>query len=749
MTIKGPAWLGSEITLGQLKHKEAIRFLKTLSHKAIVGFRLLSITRNTDPWEFLIIDVTVDRPQRVENDIQYEEPIALGFKPGETEPAVLPLRPDFPDLMHMSLTPRPYPNSLCLYEQPLIERRLQQTPLSFLERIRSWLAQTAVGTLHGADQPLEPLFHSEVVTLVLDREYLKTLADDFGVTSLAAFEGTNHRVIIASHGSAARRDGGQGASLIAAFVAPATVQGGAMRSAPETLDELIVALRDTGLDIVAPLCDRILRFNHAHPDDFGRTVIVLVCFPLQREADGVAETTSYRAFLINEKSGPLGVALGVLAPTDGKAAGPQFVRLLTKGAASGLNEIQVITMQTAFMLDRKLAAELSGAAPSERKITLVGAGTLGSMLAQTLVRAGNGLWTIIDDDVLLPHNIARHAITHCAVGGSKAVALANLLNDILAGEPGPAAMAIYANVIQPKTEAPKVVAAITSSDLVIDASASIAVARHLAFTRGGPRRISVFFSPSGLDIVMLCESRAPGISLMTLEAQYYRAIIDNPVLDGHLAAPPGQVYPVGSCRHASTVLSYAKASALVGLASVLLESQVESEGAAITILRMDRATGAVAHNSIVVADPISQTFEDWTICFDAAVDAELRRMRAAGLPTETGGVLIGFYDLPRKLVYVVKAMPPPPDSTQATTSFERGTNGVVDALSDISRKTQGQVGYVGEWHSHPDGAGATPSCMDVSQLVWLIDRLSIVEQPAVMIIVGEEGPSLNVGFAVD
>ena len=48
------------------------------------------------------------------------------------------------------------PKSLCLYEAPWAEVRLRWTGASFLGDIARWLARTAVGELHNADQPLEP-----------------------------------------------------------------------------------------------------------------------------------------------------------------------------------------------------------------------------------------------------------------------------------------------------------------------------------------------------------------------------------------------------------------------------------------------------------------------------------------------------------------------------------------------------------------------------------------------------------------
>ena len=85
--------------------------------------------------------------------------------------------------------------------------------------------------------------------------------------------------------------------------------------------------------------------------------------------------------------------------------------------------------------------------------------------------------------------------------------------------------------------------------------------------------------------------------------------------------------------------------------------------------------------------------------------ARAERLRMKGLPKETGGVLIGYFDVPRRCVYVVDALPPPRDSIEHETAFIRGYAGLQDELDRIEERTGGQVVYVGEWHSHPDGAG--------------------------------------------
>jgi integrative and conjugative element protein (TIGR02256 family) len=49
-----------------------------------------------------------------------------------------------------------------------------------------------------------------------------------------------------------------------------------------------------------------------------------------------------------------------------------------------------------------------------------------------------------------------------------------------------------------------------------------------------------------------------------------------------------------------------------------------------------------------------------------------------------------------------------------------------------------QVTYIGEWHTHPDGAAAKPSPIDRKQLDTLAADLASEERPAVLIIVGAD-----------
>ena len=108
--------------------------------------------------EIIVLDLDVQRPQLTVNDIRRVERVAVVLEADDASyPDVLALRSDFPLVPHLNLRKDEFPRSLCLYDQSWDEVRTRWTASAFIERIRTWLADTATGTLHRDDQPLEPL----------------------------------------------------------------------------------------------------------------------------------------------------------------------------------------------------------------------------------------------------------------------------------------------------------------------------------------------------------------------------------------------------------------------------------------------------------------------------------------------------------------------------------------------------------------------------------------------------------------
>ena len=68
-----------------------------------------------------------------------------------------------------------------------------------------------------------------------------------------------------------------------------------------------------------------------------------------------------------------------------------------------------------------------------------------------------------------------------------------------------------------------------------------------------------------------------------------------------------------------------------------------------------------------------------------------------------GGVFIGRANFKTKTIHVVSIVPAPPDSRANTVCFFRGTQYLPERVAQISDATGGQLGYIGEWHTHPAG----------------------------------------------
>lgn len=133
----------------------------------------------------------------------------------------------------------------------------------------------------------------------------------------------------------------------------------------------------------------------------------------------------------------------------------------------------------------------------------------------------------------------------------------------------------------------------------------------------------------------------------------------------------------------------------------------------------------------------TRQFGGWKLCYDPVLLETIQDLRAAKLPNETGGVLIGAFDYHRKVVYVVDTVPSPPDSQEWPTLYIRGSKGLQAQVESISQTTKGMLQYVGEWHSHPDGFTCRPSSDDKKVFSWLTTWIALDGAPALMAIAGQ------------
>lgn len=677
----------------------------------------------------LLVDIDVQRPQRLEHAINQTEPLAIVFSREDIRPAVFSARDDFPDTPHQNWVPEGCPSSLCVDDRPWPEAKLSYTPAEFLWRIETWLSKAARGELHDPSQPLDPIFLQSSETLILPAEALANA--DKPLEFCGQYKVDNPSHIIARPYTDAPPDT-PGFVVLSYQLPPQAMPR--MRYAPTTLGKLNDELNKAGIDLFDDMRKRLRGWAGMDSENRRRLaerLVIVVQFPVMNAG---RTANDVRAFLTSETAGQVGEALGILLKN---VTGSGYSQMLMQGQ-SRAEGIKVLHTQVHLHFNRDMAAAISGHAQADRRrVILIGAGSLGSQLGMSLIREGKFCWTVIDGDTLLPHNLGRHALLHNSLAASKAGALASEMGALI----GERVDAYRWDVLQtPREEERKEYdAKFTEADFIIDASASVAVSRHLSDMSNSPaRRFSVFFNPAGTAAVLLAEGKDRSITLRDLEAQYHRLLLTEPTLEDHLVQDVEGVRYSGSCRALTNRIASTNATILSALIARGIAACADQDEAEIRIWSCldDGGVSAISRRGERV---FHIDTNDWKVTYDRGLLKVLSDRRDLKLPNETGGILLGVVDMNHRSIHIAQALPEPVDSKGSPTEFERGISGLAEILAQASKTTMDQLRYVGEWHSHPKYSSADPSGKDIVQLVWLGKELIQDGVPGLMMIAGHQG----------
>ena len=667
--------------------------------------------------ETFVFDVDVEVGQLPAVDVRDLESISVSFRSADDDwPEVLALREDFPAVLHTNVRPFETPKSLCLYEGRFVDARSSWTTISIIERLRGWLRDTAAGTLHRSDQPVEQLFLVTPNRIILPSSLEHTLQADYGALRLQYFDWQPWgELLLCREGGGNRSLPGQPGYTLFSFVSP-TLPQAAIRREPQTLRDVqqIFSAAEAS-DFFAELRDKVAALEAAGPNPVARPVI-LISFPRSRGAEGTIERVERWAFLCNTSLGELGEALGVWQLQEGRP-----VHLIAVNSdAERVGNVGVTILNPSYMVSRETAAQLSRSEWRDIKITAIGMGALGSQVSALLARTGLGRWTLVDGDVLLPHNVVRHLAGGAVIGFPKVQVVKSFLDSLF--ETGMVGETIFGEVLREGAHEEALQGSLQAADLVLDFSASAAVQREVArMASQGTRCISCFLNPAGTALVVLTEDDERQVQLDSLEMQYYCALINDPALLGHLPAEVHSLRYARSCGDRTTQMSTDDIAVCAGLAAKAVRRSLSFPGGAVSIYQIGEQ-GQVS----LVAPEVSRSHRiqigAWTIVLSEATLVKMVQIRDELQPRETGGVILGVWDLDVKVLYVVDALSAPPDSEETEQSFVRGTSGLSQALGAVSTRTAGVVQYVGEWHSHPDGYAANPSSEDLILYSWLDRR---------------------------
>ena len=697
--------------------------------------------------EIVVFDVEVEIAQVQRHPIKAKERISASFtRKDDNVPVVHARRRDFPRVPHLNLHLQEFPRNLCLYEEPYEEIERRWTSPRFVHDIRRWLALTSQGKLHQDDQRLEPLlvnFDGHIVLPSL--HWLEKCG--LGPLPVRAVNPLLGKGLFLVADSGEPEEGS--VKIVASVHCSEPQKHGLIHRMPRTLADLaaIAALAD--FDLIADLRHRLRAWCTDNSSALDAHLLLVILFPKQRYDKGAIEAVDIWAFFLSDTEGDrngvalqirqLGTKIGVWETQENDIG-----LLLPPDTSKNGETVGVAVLNVVHHVDRSMAAWLNGE-NDEDDISLVaiGLGALGSEVVINLSRCGFGTWTLVDHDILLPHNLARHALDGSYVGWNKAIAVAYSANTIVNGTG--LFNALPVNVLSPGRQTQELSNSLANADVILDMSASVGVARMLAQDCDSTaRRISLFLSPSGNDLVLIAEDKQRDMTVDALEMQYYRVVLNSRCLSGHLDKPPGRYRYAQSCRDITTRLPQHMVGLHASNGGRAVRDAVRCADAQITIWRSNE-DGVVKRVTVSPAPVVRKIINDWTIVTDNVVLETLSRLRQSKLPNETGGVLLGSFDMERRIVYIVDALPSPPDSEEWPTLYIRGCEGLAEKVTHLSKIVHGMIEYVGEWHSHPSGAGTKPSKDDLKVLAWLEELMQADGYPATMTIVGE---GRDIGFYI-
>jgi len=334
-----------------------------------------------------------------------------------------------------------------------------------------------------------------------------------------------------------------------------------------------------------------------------------------------------------------------------------------------------------------------------KSIALVGCGSLGSKIGIHLVRNGNGPFLCIDDDIFMPHNNARHALTN--PGTQNKAELLSLSMFSISGIKAQSAKESAFNIDY------------SNSRIIIDTTAFLSVRHFLMSNAELPPIISAGLFNHGQYGILFIENNDKTSSLLELWAYLYFQSLENIKLRKTLFSSQEDHTLIGqSCSSQTMIVDDSKISLFAATMSMIIQNKLETklpEHGTIYLLKFDGNYSLVTDILTIHQNTDIQMLskKEWSVSLFKNVYEEMRKLMEQKSPVETGGVLLGSVFMQAKKIVITGLISAPSDSIEQESLFVLGTDGLEKEIKKVERNTNGKVTYLGTWHSHPKGGDAS------------------------------------------
>lgn len=424
-----------------------------------------------------------------------------------------------------------------------------------------------------------------------------------------------------------------------------------------------------------------------------------------------------------------------------KVTNARVTKIEGDGKALGLNHLEP--------LSRRLAADISTLTSEKNpKILFVGAGALGSKVVFHLARNGYTNITIIDKDVLSPHNLVRHALFSDSISKNKAEEIASKLDNMYFLDKGRHFKAFPVSFINYAENND-----LSQYDVLIDCSASKSVFSFLSNYTGKLPAVIIRAELANKGKLGLIfkegVNRIPKID--DIEASLFNYACSNNEVSDWLKKfkklkynlQDGQFEDItiglgcntNTMRLSDDVISYHAAVFSSYIKKALINENEKGEFL-ISYFDEDDLSNNYCR-TVSLHDFITVTSSDnkWTTKIYRKTYERILYELNKCKPNEAGGILLGKSNIKDKVIHVTDIYIPK-DSERWPNLFAKGTEGTKDYLNNIDELTGGMIYYVGDWHTHLDSS-TSKSDTDTSSLIELHEFLKGYSYPAHIMIFSE------------
>lgn len=693
-------------------------------------------------YEALVFNIEVGVPSRSPFGVLAQEKIAicLGDQAGKFQ--AFALRKDFPSLPHLNLTYTDRPKHICVFDVPQMDRVYNETYTAFLLRVKRWLDRAAAGELHLPEQAMEPFVLESLGYVVINAEAEKKI-----IEGASAFDICVSRYVARSRDTSEyievrplKPDIEESPFVVLPIKGKPSGDQCINRLPRDYLElaELLKEKLDIDLDremfkFVSETYGKWNRKEHREKNLLDRKVILAICIP-RLDLRGMPTGHEIRSFGLFVPVRELGKGLGCIREQkEGQKLIPVFMSELAR-KEDALKKIIPVPYSVVHPFSKDLGKSMAGIRGDICGIVIsaIGLGALGSQVVLNLARQGFSGWRLVDHDILLPHNFARHGLSAGFSGRSKADAVAQEIRWIS----DEAAVKAYPRSFHNLRDARK---EILNTSAIMDFSASYSLFMDLCCESKRPRALSAYLSDGGFTSVLISEDREKEIRLDDIDLQLKIQALTSPAIGTIYRAREGnQLVYSTSCNSQTAVMPQDLVSIHAGIITRQIKENLLESNSRVYVNVVSQEGFSVKVDQFSPCGVIVKDANPWQLRISRLVVDAMNGYRNLKLPNETGGVLIGWISNHKKIIYVGKALPAPADSVERPYYFIRGKKGLYAEVQGIAKKSNNDLRYVGEWHSHPIGKSVGQSADDLRSMAKLSMLMAQEGLPGVMLILADK-----------